>query len=101
MNQSIHVQHTKQSKLIFGISALILILIVVFKAIDIYKYAFIGAVFEMLWLFIIAGVFIIPIVTVWGLFKNGCNFKSFYFFAIVISVVSLIIVLIDIRDDIF
>lgn len=86
-----NIQNTKQSKIVFGISVLTLLLIILFKTIDIYKYAVVGALFEMLWMFIMAAVFILPIVAIWGLFKNSFSFKSFYFFAIIISVVSMIL----------
>ena len=85
------VTNTKQSKLIFGLSLLTLLLVIIFWSIDIYKYAIVGAVFEMLWLFIIAAVFILPLIAIWGLFKNGFSLKSYYFLSILISAVSLII----------
>ena len=86
-----NIQNTKQSKIIFGISVLTLLLVVVFQSIDIYKYAIVGAVFEMLWLFIVAAVFILPIVAIWGLFKYNFSIKSYYFVTLFISVISLIV----------
>ena len=91
MTQSMNIQNTKQSKMVFGVSAFVLILIIVFRSIDIYKYAVVGAIFELLWLFIVATIFILPIVAIWGLFKKGFSFKSFNLFTILISVVSLVI----------
>ena len=85
------IANTKQSKLIFGFSLLTLMLVIIFQSIDIYKYAIVGALFEMLWLFIIAAVFILPLIAIWGLFKNGFSLKSYYFLCIFISAVSLVI----------
>ena len=91
MNNSLPNRENKLGKIIFGMSALTLLLIIVFRSIDIYKYAVVGAIFEMLWLFIIATIFILPIVAIWELFRKGFSFKSFYLFTILISVVSLVI----------
>lgn len=84
-------KNNKQSKVGLGISVLTLLLVVVFQSIDIYKYAVVGAVFEMLWLFIVAAVFILPIVAIWGLFKYNFSIKSYYFVTLLISIVSLIV----------
>ncbi len=83
--------NSKQSKLVLGLSILTLLLVIIFWSIDIYRYAFVGAVFELLWLFIIAAVFILPLIAIWGLFKNSFSLKSYYLLSILISAVSLII----------
>jgi len=91
MNQPINIQNNKQSKFVLCISVFVLIYVIIFKAVNPYKYAVVGAVFEILWLFIMAAIFIIPIIALWVLFKNKFSIKSFYFYSLLISAATIVL----------
>ena len=77
MIPSVNIQNNKQSKLVLGLSILTLCFVLIFKRVSMYKNAFIGAVFEFLWLFIIAAVFILPIFAMWALYKKTLQLNLF------------------------
>jgi len=91
MNQPINIQNNKQSKFVLCISVFVLIYVIIFKAVNPYKYAVVGAVFEILWLFIMAAIFIIPIIALWVLFKNKFSIKSSYFYTLLISGATIVL----------
>ena len=71
MNQHVNIiNNNKQSKIVFSSSLFTLIYVAIFKNIDPYKYIVVGALFEILWLFIVAAIFIILtvviVVFIWG-----------------------------------
>ena len=57
MNQHVNIINNKQSKIVFSLSLFTLIYVAIFKNIDPYKYIVVGALFEILWLFIVAAIF--------------------------------------------
>jgi hypothetical protein len=85
MNQPINIQNNKQSKFVLCISVFVLIYVIIFKA------AAVGTVYENLWLFIVAAIFIIPVIALWVLFKNKFSIKSFYFYSLLISAATIVL----------
>ena len=94
MSQPIGIKNNKQSKILFGLSVFTLSFVLLFKSTDIYKYAFVGAIFEAVWLIIIAAVFIIPVIALWILYKNKFSYKSLCVYALLISVGSILLLFI-------
>ena len=72
-------------------SVFVLFYVVIFKAVNPYKYAVVGAVYEILWLFIVAAIFIIPVIALWVLFKNKFSIKSFYLYSLLISTATIVL----------
>ena len=72
-------------------SVFVLFYVVIFKAVNPYKYAVVGAVYEILWLFIVAAIFIIPVIALWVLFKNKFSIKSFYLYSLLISAATIVL----------
>ncbi len=70
-------------------SVFVLFYVVIFKAVNPYKYAVVGAVYEILWLFIVATIFIIPVIALWVLLKNKFSIKSFYLYSLLISAATI------------
>jgi len=60
------------------------------KLINIYHFAFVGAIFEILWLPVLASLFILPIISLVFLFKEKFNIKSFYLYSVLISVATIL-----------
>ena len=91
MNQPITIINNTQSKIVFSLSLFTLIYVAIFKNIDPYKYIVVGALFEILWLFILAAIFIIPIIALRVLFKKNFSFKSDYFYTLLISAATIVL----------
>jgi small-conductance mechanosensitive channel len=60
------------------------------KVINIYHFAFVGAIFEILWLPVLASLFILPIISLVFLVKEKFNIKSFYLYSVLISAVTIL-----------
>ncbi len=94
MNQPIKIESKTQSKIVFGLSVFTLFFVLLFQHIDIYKYAFVGVVFELFWFFAVATVFVIPIISLRILLKENFTFKSLYLYALIISFTSMLLLFI-------
>jgi hypothetical protein len=63
------------------------------RLLNVYKVALIGAIFELMWLPMIICLFTLPIWSLYNLIKNRVIFKSLYFYSIVISVSTIILLI--------
>lgn len=63
------------------------------QKINVYRAAFTGAVFEILWLPMLAGLLAIPIISIVQLIKVKGNIRSFYLYSLVIMVLGFLFVL--------
>lgn len=54
--------------------------------IDIYRVQLVGVVFEMLWLPMLAGLFVLPVISVYFLLKEKFSFRSFPFYSLIILI---------------
>ena len=90
MKQQLNIEKNKRSKILLVLSMITLFLAILFKNINIYKYAVVGAASEMLWLFIIASIFIIPGIALWFLLKKNYSFKRTYLYILLISATSIV-----------
>jgi hypothetical protein len=63
------------------------------RLLNVYKVALIGAIFELMWLPMIICLFALPIWSLYNLIKNRVIFKSLYFYSIVISVSTIILLI--------
>ena len=91
MNQPVNIINNKQSKIVLGGSIFVLLYVAIFKSGNPYKYAVVAAVYEILWLFIVAAIFIIPIIALWILFKKNFSIKSLYLYALLISAATIVL----------
>lgn len=91
-----HRQDFKNSilnKLIFIVSIFTLLSWITGKTVDIYRYAFIGALFEIFWIFMLLFVFTLPLVTVVLLIRDSFNIRSLNLYSVVISVSTLLMLI--------
>ena len=58
------------------------------KSLNVYKYAFLGAIFELLWLPVIAAVFIGPVISSLFFVREKYNARSLVLFAFLFQVVA-------------
>jgi len=61
------------------------------KSINVYSLPVVGAIFEILWLPALIGLFILPILAIIFWFKDKFIFKSLNIYSIVIAVITVIV----------
>jgi hypothetical protein len=61
------------------------------KSLNVYNYAFLGAIFELLWFFMIAAVFSGPVFSILLFVKDKYNSRSLALYAFVLQVIALYI----------
>ena len=59
--------------------------------INVYQNAFLGAIFELLWLPIILLLIVIPITAIYFLAKDKFNFKSYNYYALALLLLAILI----------
>ena len=81
---------SKTSISIFALSLLVLAFWFIGETINVYHLALIGAIFEFLWLPMLAALFVLQILSfvLWA--QRKFNMKSFYLYSLVISVVTIL-----------
>ncbi len=84
-------KNTLASKIILLSAAITFVFWLCSKLIDVYKFVFLGVVFEILWLPILALTFIIPLLSLALWVKTKFDFKSYYFYSFLISVLTILI----------
>lgn len=62
------------------------------QTINVYQVAWLGAIFEILWIPMLIGLIGLPIYAVYRLFKEKFSFKSRYFYALLIIVLTVTLV---------
>ena len=55
---------------------------------NVYEHAILGAIYEILWIFMLASFIVIPILCAIFLIKEGFSWKSPYIFALLINVLT-------------
>lgn len=75
---------TKTSKIVFLLSVAVALYWVLGWTINVYSNAFVGTVFEITWLPVIAMTIILPVVSLVLLVKEKFNFRSLYLYSILI-----------------
>src|SRR4026208_2243898 len=75
----------KKSLLVFVLSVLIPLFWYLGQLINVYKYAWMGTLFEILWLPMLAALFILPVLSFILLVKNKFNPRSLYLYSFIVS----------------
>lgn len=91
-------QQSILSKVIFITSVVVLLYMSVFRFIPIYKYKVVGAIYEILSLPCTLLLFLCPMFAIHFWIKEKCNFRSLYFYSILISAISITILFYLIRS---
>ena len=89
-------QTSKQKKftfLILLLSIFILLFTLGKTYINVYANSFVGALFEMAWLPWLAGIFILPLFTLWHIYKTKPPLISLTSLAFVLQIISLLILI--------
>ena len=78
-------KNSRLSKILFVLSIFVLAYWRVGQIINIYRFAVVGAVYEILWLFMLIGLFGLPIIALIFLIKEKFSFSSLYLYTIIIG----------------
>lgn len=61
------------------------------KKIDVYKYALVGGIFELLWLLMILAVVIIPFISIATIIMQPTSIKSLAIYSLLISIATILV----------
>ena len=89
-------QTSKQKKfilLLLGLSIFVLLFTLGKTYMNVYSNAVVGALFEMSWLPALAGLFILPLFTLWHIYKTKPAFISLTILAFIIQIISVAILI--------
>lgn len=76
----------KASVIVFALSLLVSLFWLLGNLFDVYQFAVTGALFEILWLPVLALTFILPVVSLFLFIKDKFNFKSLNFYSLLLVV---------------
>lgn len=83
-------EKSKTSKIVLILSVFVSIFWILGSTINIYSYILVGAIFEMLWLPVIAMTYVLPIISFIFLFKKKFNLKSLYLYCILLQLITFL-----------
>ncbi len=89
--QTTQFSNTKRSKLIFLLSALVAVLWLVGQTTNVYRFAVVGVIFEIVWLPLLAALPILTIMAFIFWVKDKFNFKSLNLYAILLIAAAIAI----------
>jgi len=78
-------KNSRLSKILFVLSIFVFAYWRIGHIINVYHFAVVGAIFEILWFFMIIGLFGLPIVALIFLIKEKFSFRSLYIYTIIIG----------------
>lgn len=87
--------NTKKSKTIFLLSLLVSIICILGRTINVYQFAIVGAIFEMLWLPVLGMLFLLPIISLVLLVKERVNLRSLYIYSILNGMATIFFMIFD------
>jgi len=86
-------KNSRLSKISFILSIIVLGFWSAGRIFDVYRYAAVGAIFEILWLFMLLMLFILPIIALIFLIKEKFSFRSLYLYTIIITVINILLMI--------
>lgn len=85
-------KNSSKSKIILLLSILVFTFWLLTRIINVYRFAVVGAIFESLWLSMLALLFILPILSWVFFWKESFNKRSLYLYSLLIIVATIIII---------
>jgi len=92
-NNSTIFKNSGLSKILLMLSIITFVFWFLGQTTNIYRFAFVGAIFEFLWLFMLLALFILPILSVVFLVREKFSFRSFYLYILIISVTNIFLMI--------
>ncbi len=83
-------KNSRTSKMVFILSIIVSGYWWLGQVIDVYSFALVGAIFEILWLPVLLMLFALPIISLIFLVKEKVNVRSLYIYSILIGVTTIL-----------
>jgi hypothetical protein len=83
----------KRSKIVLITSLLTLAISLIVQFVNVYHFAFTGAIFEMLWLPVISLIIILPVVSLFFWVTEKFKLKSLYLYSLLISISTILVLI--------
>jgi hypothetical protein len=83
-------KNSRISKIVFILSIIVSGFWLLGQVINVYRFALVGAIFEILWLPAIAMLFALPIISLILMVKEKVNVRSLYIYSILIGVATIL-----------
>ena len=84
-------QDPRTRKIVFLLSIIVCLFWITGSLINVYRFAFVGAVYEILWIGIVALTLMIPIISLIIWIKEGFSLKSLYLVSFIIIVATVVL----------
>lgn len=97
-NQEIVSTRSKASAVILGLSIVVFIFWLTSKKIDVYQLPWVGAIFELLWPPAIAGLLVLPLLSIFYWRKEHFRFNSVYLLALLILLGTIALTVFDVEE---
>ena len=85
--------YEKTSKIILLLSIAIFTFWVLTKTINVYHFSFVGVIFEVLWLPILALTFVLPVMSIVYWWKEKFDLRSLNFYSVVLLIITIIAII--------
>jgi hypothetical protein len=86
-------RNSRISKIVLSLSILVAGFCWLGHSINVYRFALVGAIFEILWLPALAMLFVLPIASLILLIKEKVNIRSLYIYSFLIGIASILFIL--------
>jgi hypothetical protein len=86
-------KNSSLSKIFFVLSIIVFAFWIVGQIIDVYRFTAIGAIYEVLWLFMLLMLFVLPIISLILLIIEKFNPRSLYLYTIIIAVTNILLMI--------
>jgi magnesium-transporting ATPase (P-type) len=80
----------KRSAIVFAVTIMVTLYWYLPLLINVYRFPVISATYEILWIFMLVGLFALPVVSFIFWVRNKFNHRSLYFYSLIISLASIL-----------
>lgn len=91
-NASIAFKNSTTGKILFFTSVGVLIYWCLGQLVDIYYFAVVGAIYEIVWLFMLFALLVLPILSLIFWIKERFNVMSLYFYTILVVIINILLI---------
>jgi hypothetical protein len=89
MQEKMNENNRRFDKVIFVLSLFVLIFCLAGSTFNMYRVAFVGALFELLWLPAILLLFVLPVFSFVNWVKQKFRYQSFYLYSLIINIATI------------
>jgi threonine/homoserine/homoserine lactone efflux protein len=82
--------NTTNNKIIFLLSIIVSVIFVLSQSVNVYQFAVVGAIFEIIWLPVLVSILILTVTSVRLWFKDKFNFRSLNLYSLLIILLTII-----------